>query len=76
MNQASRLTNERELYRAAKKERFLKLGSEKKEIIGKGICCFRQSHPPEGNGKGLSVNFLVLTKKFYIDWLKVTFLGG
>ena len=37
--------------------------------------CFRQGRPPKGKGRGLSVNFLVLTRKFHADWLKVTFLG-
>ena len=38
--------------------------------------CFRQDCPAKGNGWGLSVNFLVLTRKFHVDWLKGTFRGG
>lgn len=33
---------------------------------------FRQVYPPKWNGKCLSVNFLVLTRKFQVDELKVT----
>ena len=36
--------------------------------------CFRQGSPAEGNGWGLAVNFVVLTRKFHVDRLKVTFL--
>ena len=36
----------------------------------------RQGCPSKGSRRGLSINFLVLAKKFHVDWLKVTFLGG
>ena len=35
---------------------------------------FRQDCLSEGNGRDLSVKFPVLTRKFFADWLKVTFL--
>ena len=74
---ASHLANRKELCRSAKKERFSKVGSGgKNEIIGKRIHCFSQGHPPKGNGRGLLVNFLVLSRALRVEWLKVTFLGA
>lgn len=45
------------------------------DIISKDALC-QASHPPKGNRRGLSENYLLeLTRKFQVSWLKVTFLG-
>lgn len=50
-------------------------GVEKRNLLAK-MYFFRQGHPPKGNGSSLSVYFLVLIRKFQVDWLKLHFWCG
>ena len=49
------------------------LNKLKKKIVAWNTL-FRQDCLSEGNGRDLSVKFPALTRKFFADWLKVTFL--
>ena len=78
MNQAaSCLANRKELHQATEKERFLKAERKhkKRKLLAKKAL-FWQSYPPKGNERGVSMDYLLLlTRKFRVGWLKVTFLG-
>lgn len=57
---------------------FLKAEREwrKKEIVSQECIVLGKGQPPEGNRRGPSADYLiVLTKRFHLCWLKVTFLG-
>lgn len=60
------------------KKRFLKAerghNKKKKEISQQRMQCLGKVALLPGT-EGVYQNFLVLTRKFHDDWLKVTFLG-
>ena len=68
----SHLASRKELQRATENERM----RWKKRNYRQRRHCFRQSHLPKGNQRGLPVEYLLqLTKKCQVGWLEVTFLG-
>lgn len=68
--------NKRKVFKGSGREQggMKKTKQNKERNVLARSTLFRQDRPPDGNQRGLLVNFLVLTRKFYVDWL-VTFLG-
>lgn len=70
-------SDRKELHWAAGKKRFIKAERMNKRKYWQRMTYFRQGCLYKGNGRGFSVNYLlVLTRELQVGWLKVKLLVG
>lgn len=71
---ASHLVNRKKFQRAKERERCLKAGTEWKRKLLLKNALFLARLPSYWEWKQSISGYLVLTKKFQVGWLKITFL--